>query len=285
MTHYRRCFQDTPCLVDEHNVEHRIIERCGSVERFWPKQQLYFQQASKMRRFEANAIRNFSACTVVSDDDADVLKELTNDAVPIHVLANGVDTEFFSTNFDGELSRNEEDAVVYTGSMDWMPNEDAVLYFIKDILPLIWKENPKVKFYVVGKGPSAALVEIGKSEPRIIVTDRVDDVRPYMARAKVFVTPLRIGGGTRIKILEAMSMEKAIISTSIGAEGIDYIDEKNIMIADRPQEFAKKVLLLLSAPQKRKELGKAGRQLVLGSYDWSIMGRQLRGLYEGLING
>lgn len=284
LARYHRCFPGLPCLLDEHNVEHRILERCGNVETAWVKRFLYFQQASKMKRFEAAVVPHFSACTAVSDEDAEELQELAGGAVPVHVLPNGVDTEFFSPDFE-RLPAPEEDAVAFTGSMDWLPNEDTVFYFVKEILPLIWRENPKVKFYVVGKDPSLALREIGQDEPRIVVTGRVEDVRPFLAKSKVCVIPLRIGGGTRIKILEAMAMEKAIIATSIGAEGIGYTEDKNIMIADHPQEFARKVLLLLSAPQRRTALGTAGRQLVLENYDWSILGRQLKQIYEGIGHG
>jgi polysaccharide biosynthesis protein PslH len=204
--------------------------------------------------------------------------------VPVYLLPNGVDTEFFRPDFAGAAGP-EEDALVFTGSMDWLPNDDAILYFIKDILPLIWEKNPEVKLYVVGKSPSVALTQAKGQDDRIVITRRVDDVRPYLSKCKVFITPLRIGGGTRLKILEALAMEKAIVATSIGAEGIEYKENENMAIADRPKEFANKVLDLMASPEKRKALGKAGRQLVLGHYDWSIIGKRLNVIYEGLIHG
>jgi glycosyltransferase involved in cell wall biosynthesis len=205
MAQYVRCVEGIPCVLDEHNVEYKILERCGNVEKSAWRRQLYSQQAGKMKRFESRAILHYSACTAVSQNDMDILKELTGKNVPVHVLPNGVDTEFFTSS--GSQPQREEDALVFTGSMDWLPNDDAVVFFCREILPLIWKQNTGVKFYIVGKSPSAAVMELTKKDRRIIATGRVDDVRTYIQRAKIFVAPIRIGGGTRLKILEAMSMQ------------------------------------------------------------------------------
>lgn len=190
-----------------------------------------------------------------------------------------------SKTSEDRKSKIEEEALVFTGSMDWLPNDDAMVYFCKDILPLIWEKKPDVTIYIVGKSPSAELKKLAEHDNRIEVTGRVDDVRPYMEQAKVFVTPLRIGGGTRLKILEAMSMEKAVVSTSIGAEGIDYTKDSDISIADQPQEFADVVISLLNSDEDRKSMGENGRKLVLEKYDWGIIGKKLREIYGKLVNG
>ena len=282
MAHYQNCFQGLPCLIDEHNVEYKILERCGNVENSAWKRQLYSQQAGKMKQFESRAILHYSACTAVSQNDVDILKNLTGGNVPIHVLPNGVDTEFFTS--PGSRPQQEEDALVFTGSMDWLPNDDAVVFFCQEVLPLIWEQNANVKFYIVGKSPSAAVKKMAQKDPRIVVTGRVDDVRTYIQQAKVFVVPIRIGGGTRLKILEAMSMQKAVVSTTVGAEGIAHTKDVNIVLGDTPRAFAQQVLVLLKNQQKREVLGTAARKLALEKYDWRIIGKKLNQVYEDITN-
>jgi glycosyltransferase involved in cell wall biosynthesis len=168
--------------------------------------------------------------------------------------------------------------------MDWLPNDDAITYFCKEILPLIWERNGKIKLYVVGKSPSQAVKELAAKDNRVIVTGRVDDVRPYIVKSKVFVVPLRVGGGTRLKILEAMAMGKAIVSTTIGAEGIAYSQDENILLADSPEECANKTVNAISDSSRIQTLGEKGRELVLESYDWRVVGRQLRHFYKKVID-
>ena len=279
MTHYRNIFNGIPCVLDEHNVEYRILERCADVEKFIVKKMVFQNQARKMKRFETLKLRELPVHLAVSSDDLAMLGELDEGRNRGYVIPNGVDTEHFRTQ-DVRPKTQEEEAVVFTGSMDWLPNSDSAVYFIEDILPLIWKQRPQVKFYVVGKNPPPGLAQYARQDERIIVTGCIEDVRVYVRRAKVFVVPLRIGGGTRLKILEAMSMQKAVVSTSIGAEGIEYSDDRNIVIADEPPEFARKVIALLDDPRKREILGNAGRALVLEKYDWNIIGKRLVNIYE-----
>lgn len=284
MAHYRDYVGDIPCFLDEHNVEYRILQRCSDVEQSPIKKLIFSSQAKKMRRFECRYIQKFKACSGVSDDDSALLKELSNGRCKVHVLPNGVDTNYFHP---GENVKNDskESSVVFTGSMDWLPNNDSAIFFAKEILPIIWQKKPDVRFYVVGKSPSSDLVELAKKDQRIQCTGRVDDVRDYVWQSQVFVVPLRIGGGTRLKILEAMSMEKGVVSTTIGAEGINYKNHANINIADTANEIADAINYILDNPEKAAQLGKRGRELVLEEYDWNIVGRKLRAIYEEIING
>jgi len=278
MAHYNECFKGIPCFLDAHNVEYKIWERCGEVEPMLVKRMLYFQQSSKMKTYEAKKTKEFKGVFTCSADDKRILSDLTSGEVPIHVIPNGVDTEFNSP--DPAQDANEEEAIVFTGSMNWLPNEDAITFFCGKVLPLIWEKKGSVKFYVVGKHPSAVIRELAQRDPRVIITGRVDDVRPYIWRSRVSIVPLRIGGGTRLKILEAMALSKAIVSTSIGAEGIEYTDGKNILIGDSPRDFADKVLLVLNDKQRSREIGVDARQFVCGKYDWNIIGQKLKTIYE-----
>ena len=187
MAQYREACDGHPCLVDEQNVEHRILERCANVEKSRLKRRLFLAQARKMRAFEATQVARFSACSAVSDEDGDVLMRLVRDGKTVYTLPNGVDTEFFQLQASQASRSPEEDAVVFTGSMDWRPNADAASYFCKDVLPHIWRRQPDTRFYIVGKGPVGRSKEFADS--RIIQTGRVDDVREFTARSKVFVGP------------------------------------------------------------------------------------------------
>lgn len=282
MAHYWN-FNGIPMVLDEHNVEYKILERCAQVERSPVKRLVFAGQSQRMKRFEGEKAARFARCLTVSEDDRTLLEEITEQGVRIHVIPNGVDTEYFQAQVTGHKS--QEKSLVFTGSMDWLPNSDAVLYFCREILPLIWKKDPEVKFTVVGKGPTDAVKALGDKDKRIIVTGRVDDVRPWMAKAAIFVVPIRVGGGTRLKILEAMSMQKAVVSTTLGAEGIKYTDGKDILIADKPNDFAEKVLQLLGAPEKCRQMGQEARSLVCGMYDWNIVGEKLKHIYREAAGG
>jgi sugar transferase (PEP-CTERM/EpsH1 system associated) len=281
MGHYRSCFADLPAVLDEHNVEYRILERCVDVEKSWLKRQLFLFQAAKMKKFEQKIIQEFSACLAVSQDDQKLLNELGLSHIPVHVIPNGVDTDFFRTQ---DIKIKAPEAVVFTGSMDWLPNDDAAVYFCNEILPLIWKDKPNLKFYIVGKSTSSTLQDFAKNDSRVVVTGRVEDVRVFVDNAQVFVVPIRVGGGTRLKILEAMSMQKPIVSTTLGAEGIQYTNGKDIVIADSPADFSKSVIDLLNNFSFRETMGQMARKLVVENYDWPIIGKKLNAIYEGLCS-
>lgn len=273
---YRNCFGSIPCFLDEHNVEYKILERCAGVEKSVIKKWIYRNQTAKMMAFESKKIREFSGVFACSSDDQIMLSSLIKNDAPVHVIPNGVDTEFFNPT----QSNQQENALVFTGSMDWLPNDDAITYFCKEILPLLWQKDHTLKLYVVGKNPSASVKELSGRDKRVIVTGRVDDVRPFVEGSKVFIVPLRVGGGTRLKILEAMAMGKAVVSTRIGAEGIECADGVNIALADTPDDFTNKIIDLLKQPDKVVNMGQEGRKLVCQQYDWAIVGKKLNSIYQ-----
>jgi len=271
-----------PAVVDEHNVETIIYERCADVEKNFIKRNIFKSQAKKMAALESSLVNKFSACLTVSEHDKMNLYKLSGGSARIAVIPNGVDTEYFRPQKQ-KLTRASDENIIFTGSMDWLPNEDAVEYFCTEIMPILWRTKPHVKLFVVGKNPSASVRKLSGQEERIVVTGTVDDVRPYINNAMVFVVPLRIGGGSRLKILEAMAMGKAVVSTTIGAEGIQYTDQKNLILADDPDRFAKTVLELLDNPERREELGEEGRRLVEEVYDWRKIGEGLNKVYEEVM--
>ena len=180
------------------------------------------------------------------------------------VIPTGVDVDYFQPMPVEEIANS----LVFTGSMDWLPNEDAIFYFVDAILPLIKQQCPDVSLEVVGRSPSRKLQALAETEKSVRLTGWVEDIRPFVARGSVCIVPLRIGGGTRLKIFEAMAMSKAVVSTSVGAEGLPVRSGENILLADTPGDFAGSVISLLRDSNQRQRLGTAARALVQENYSW-----------------
>jgi sugar transferase (PEP-CTERM/EpsH1 system associated) len=271
---------DLPCpvVLFTHNVEAEIWRRhadnaAGRVARV-----LYRAQHRRMLRFERDTLARFDGVLAVSDTDRETFERLYPGATesPIHVVPTGVDTVFFAPA-DGRpdaASPAASRSLVFTGSMDWLPNEDAMLFFCREILPLIRAEEPEVTLSIVGRAPTPAIRRLA-SNAAVAVTGRVDDVRPAMRDAAVYVVPLRIGGGTRLKIFEAMSMAKAVVSTAVGAEGLPVKAGEHLLLADEPRAFARGVVRMLRDLDRRRAIEQAARALVVSQYDWSVVAGDL----------
>jgi glycosyltransferase involved in cell wall biosynthesis len=257
-----------PVVLFEHNVEHLLWKRVSAVEhRPWQRLLLEIEWR-KMRRYEAKACARASLTIAVSEPDRASLSAAAPRA-RVRDVPTGVDTSYFVPNGATEAPSG----LVFTGSMDWYLNEDAILHFAHDVLPLIQREVPDVSLTVAGRKPSARLRAATAGLP-IEITGRVDDIRPYMSRAAVYVVPLRGGGGTRLKIPEALAMGKAVVSTTVGAEGLPLVSGEHFIRADDPAEFAASVVSLLRSPQRRKALGAAARRLMEERYSWAQVVRE-----------
>lgn len=260
-------------ILYEHNIESMIIKRYTQTEKNIFKRLFAFIEYRKVEKFQKRIWRCFDYCITCSYFDKNYLKRRVP-AANVLVVNNGVDTEFFSANsYPVENKR-----LVYTGQMGWFPNEDAINYFIDEIFPLIKKEEPKVKLWIVGTNPSPRIKMRALKDNSIEVIGFVEDVRPFIGKAQVYIVPLRIGSGTRLKILEALSMRKAVVSTSVGCEGLEVEDNKNILIRDNPEDFARAVLALLRNNQLRLKLENNSRSLVEGKYDWKVVFKELDNL-------
>jgi polysaccharide biosynthesis protein PslH len=268
-----------PTILFQHNVEAMIWKRHFEVQNNQLKKIYLRQQWRKMERFEREMCRRFDTVIAVSKDDCEQMRnEYGVDNV--FEVPTGVDTDFFTPSGKEVV---EPRNVVFTGSMDWLPNEDAIRYYTDQILPLIRRSLPDVTLTVVGRNPYPGLLELSQKDPSIVVTGRVEDVRPYMERAAAYVVPLRIGGGTRLKIYEGMAMEKAIVSTSVGAEGLPVTDGKEIFIADTPETFAVAVVNLLTSPALAKEVGQQARRTVVEKFGWSGVAKSFAEICEATI--
>jgi sugar transferase (PEP-CTERM/EpsH1 system associated) len=262
-----------PAVLFTHNVEAEIWRRHYEQQRDVVSRFLFKQQWQRMLRFEADTISRFDLVLAVSDTDRDTLQRLYARELqaPAVTVATGVDTQFFAPR--GELAVSPRH-LVFTGSMDWIPNEDAMTHFCGDILPLIRAHEPEVTVSIVGRGPTPAVQRLAQTAG-VEVTGRVEDVRGHIARAAVYIVPIRIGGGTRLKIFEAMAMGKAVVSTTIGAEGLPVHDGTDVAMADTPEAFAGTVVSLLRDAARRTQLERAARELVVTKYDWSAVAGQL----------
>jgi glycosyltransferase involved in cell wall biosynthesis len=223
--------------------------------------------------------RSFNAVIAVSQEDREQIENEYR-AKNVFDVPTGVDTSFFRPTGREKVDPNN---VVFTGSMDWLPNEDAIRYFTEQILPIIKKAIPDFTITVVGRNPYPALLELSKREPAIVVTGRVDDVRPYMERAAAYVVPLRIGGGTRLKIYEAMAMEKPMVSTTIGAEGLPLQHGNELMLADTPEAFAAAVVQLLTNTSAAREMGLRAAKAVRDNFGWDRVSRRFAEICETAI--
>jgi glycosyltransferase involved in cell wall biosynthesis len=256
-----------PCasVLFTHNVEAEIWRRHADTADSFPRRLLYRQQWRRMRRFERRTLARFDRVLAVSDVDRDTFARLYPGALdaPAAVIPTGVDTTYFTPAPTAPAGHR----LVFTGSMDWLPNVDGVLHFCRDILPLIRRQVPDVAFTIVGRAPTHTVRNLA-DEPGVSVTGRVDDVRPYLAEAAAYVVPLRIGGGTRLKIFEAMAAGRAVVSTSIGAEGLPTEPGRHLLLADAPESFAASVVALLTRPALRHSVEGEARALVANGYDW-----------------
>ncbi len=268
-----------PKVLFQHNVEAMIWRRRAENERHFAAKVYFALQWRRMVAFERRTCHAFDAVIGVSEQDCSIMRR-EYAVESIAAVPTGVDTDFFrpSGAFSPVSSK-----LVFTGSMDWMPNDDAVRFFIKEILPLVQTEVPEATLTVVGRDPSAALLNIARDHDKIIVTGRVDDVRPFIEEAACFIVPIRIGGGTRLKIYEAMAMEKPVVSTTVGAEGLPVSDGVDILLADDPREFAAAVVKLLRDENLAQAIGAKAAANVRGRFGWDRVAARFSELCERAI--
>lgn len=280
-----RADKNHPLLVfDDHNAEYLLQQRAFETDlrlpRRWIGAAYSFIQWQRLRGYERRACRTADRVIAVSAADAEALRRLVPGLEPI-VVPNGVDMEYYtpSVPLSPEGTGPGARDVIFTGKMDFRPNVDAVLWFVQKVLPLIRQESPSTRFWIVGRDPHPRLAHL-QMDPAVVLTGQVQDIRPYMVGAAVYVVPLRIGGGTRLKLLEAMAMGRAVVSTTLGCEGFELVAGQELLIADTPADFAAAVGALLRDPALRERLGRAARRFAGSRYDWRIIVPRLERAYE-----
>jgi glycosyltransferase involved in cell wall biosynthesis len=268
-------------IFDDHNAEYLLQKRAFLTDvrrpRRWLGAAYSLVQWRKLAAYERRVCRAADAVVAVSEADRDALQELAA-GLAVTVIPNGVDLDFYRPGIVPPLAGIGPHALVFTGKMDYRPNVDAVLWFADAVLPLILAQMPDAHFYVVGQQPHARLARLS-DHPAITVTGRVPDTRPYIAAAGVYVVPLRIGGGTRLKVLEAMALGQAIVSTRLGCDGFPFADGREVRFADEPAAFADAVVALLRERPTAGRLGAAARAYVAAHFGWDAIVPRLEALY------
>jgi sugar transferase (PEP-CTERM/EpsH1 system associated) len=256
-------------IIVAHNIEHSIWKRYYENEKWAPRKWYIGKQMTKVMNFERAAFNWMDGAIAVSEIEAATIREM-NPKLTVQVIENGVDLEYFRPS----VAKADGHQLIFVGAMNWRPNQDAIQHFVHDIFPIIRKKMPDIEVAFVGQDPPPQIKKLGDF-PGVKIVGQVEDVRPYVMKAAVYIVPLRIGGGTRLKIVEALAMGKAVVSTLVGAEGLLVTDGREILLADTPEQFATAVIRLLNDVDLRERLGRAGRELVERHYGWNQLAERL----------
>jgi len=263
------------CILFQHNVETLIWERHAE-HAAGPLRRLYFGlQARRMAALEARACRQARHVIAVSEIDAGLLRSRFG-ASRVTVVPTGVDLDYFAPPPNPSPVAD----LVFVGAMDWMANIDGVSFFVREVLPRIRQRRPACTLVIAGRNPAPEIRALAAGDPRIQVTGTVEDVRPYLWGASVSIVPLRVGGGTRLKIYESMAARVPVVSTGVGAEGLDVRSPDHLLLADTPESFAAACLELLESPARRQELARSAWDWIAARYSWDEIARQFEKVLE-----
>lgn len=264
-------------VLFQHNVEFMIWRRHVENAHGALRRGYFKLQADRMFEYERQACRNSGHVVACSDADAQIMRDsfgISN----VSTVPTGVNIEYFARP-DPPAATTSRPDFVFVGSMDWLPNQQGVLWFAREILPLIRAQRPNATFAVVGRTPPPSIKALA-GDAGITVTGTVPDVRPWFWESGVSVVPLLVGGGTRLKIFEAMAARTAIVSTTIGAEGLEYRHPDNIRIADTPRDFADQCLDLIENPGARQRMADCGWEMVNSQFSWEVAARSFDAILE-----
>ena len=276
---YRQLMTSGARVLNHHNIESQLFERRIAYERN-PLKRLYLRlEATKLRRYEAAVVGEFDLNLVVSSLDALRLGEFCAGATTA-LVANGVDIDYFRPS---DAASAEPGHLIMVSGMNWFPNLDAVLYMIESIWPILTSATPGVRLTIVGARPPRHVTELAAKDSRITVTGFVDDIRPYMDRAQIYLCPMRDGGGTRLKVLDALSMGKPIVATTMALEGIGVVPEQDVLVGDTPEVFVRQIQRLIQDQALRQRLSTNGRTFVEQRFSWEVIGQQLQGAFRDAV--
>jgi sugar transferase (PEP-CTERM/EpsH1 system associated) len=267
-------------IIDQHNIEHELLRLTYEQEKTWLRKWYNWYEYRLVKQAEIERCRKADLVLVTSERERQILKGLLPENL-IEVVRTGIDIEAFSENCAEQEAPHQ---VIFTGTMNYYPNTNAVLFFAQQCWPLIRAKVPDASWQIVGRNPPPEVRRLAEL-PGVTVKGSVPDVRPYLASSAVAIAPLQIGSGTRVKILEAFAMGKAVVSTSIGYQGLGVEPGKHLLLADQPEAFAQAVVELLHNPSMRIALGKAGRSLVEAEYSWEQARTRLQHILDDFNNG
>ena len=264
-------------VYDAHNLEHILWARFATVQSSAWMRAFARGQLPKFVAWERHVGRLSEKVVMLSEDDRQEFLHIAPES-DVATIPNGADVEFFSPRPDVPV---EENSIIYFANFGWPPQDDAALYLHNDILPLIRREVPDVHLYLVGRTPPPPIRRLAAE--RVTVTGMVPDIRDYIQRAAVVALPLRVGSGQKHRVFQSLAMEKAVVTTSVGAEGIALEHDRSALLTDDPARFAQYVVQLLRDPERRRRLGRDGRELVLSRYEWAANYRMLDRVFEDAV--
>ena len=267
-----------PITCTHHNIESELLRRRAQHPSQVLLRHYLLLQAARLERLERAVCSRLALNVMVSEDDAEKLRALAPGATTM-VVPNGTDTAYFAPNGTAPVAGR----VAFVGGTYSYPNRDAVEFLLRDIWPTVRAGDPSASLRLIGRGAPADRVRYD-AEPGVTTLDYVPDIRPPLAEARCCIVPIRIGGGTRLKILDAWAMGRAVVSTSIGCEGLAATDGENILIRDTPDALAGAVLQVLRDPQLRARFERNGRRIATEMYNWDVVGRRIRSAYGALLD-
>lgn len=262
-----------PVVLNHHNVESFMTQRRALRERRWWARAYLQRDADKLTAFERRWCPRVAVNTVVSELDAERLCRVTDDCEAV-VVPNGVDTAHFRARAPGDPAH-----VLFTGSLGWYPNHRAARYLLDEVWPRLTGDGEAWWLSLVGRGPTPDL-RAAAADPRVDVPGAVPDMRPYLERAGIYVCPIRDGGGTRLKVLDALAMERALVATDLAVEGLGLVPGIHYLPAETPDDFARQIRRLRGDPALMRKLGAAGRAVIDARFAWPVIGRQLETAYR-----
>lgn len=271
LVRYLQGLGDVRFVLNHHNIESDLLYKRADLRGSQMRRAFFRNEARKVARLEKYWSPRAQTNLVVSELDGDRLRSLVGD-VPTAVVANGVDVEYFSAS---DSARPQPKHMAFAGGMDWFPNREAMEYLARELWPALRSDDPARRMTVIGRNPPTALLEAAQRDESLRVLGFVDDVRPHLCSAPIYLCPIRIGGGTRLKILDALAMSRALVSTGLGVEGLDLVDGVHYLRAETSDEFVAQIRRLEQDASLRSRLASAGRALVEQNYSWSVIGDAL----------
>lgn len=268
-----RKYSKAPVVLRAHNIEHFIWEKVAGDENNFLKKIYIKSLAKKLKNYELKIIKKLDAIVAITEEDKKEFQKI-NPAIPVHVAPVGLDPGDYTTE-----NSTIEFCLFHLGSMDWLPNIEGVNWLLNEVWPLI--ENKEIKLYLAGRKMPQELLSLNKIN--IIVEGTINDSRKFIREKQIMLVPLLTGGGMRVKIIEGMALGKTIISTTKGAEGINYTDGKNILIADTAQAFAEKISYLINNKNSCEEIGRNAKNLFLEKYSYLKIAEEVNVFYKSLL--
>lgn len=277
----QRIFPRTPVVLDRARLDLFFYlqgekYKNGSVARKASRWQNIF----KVFLFEKHASKTVAHSVVCCQEDAQFFRKRISPSAPVSVIPNGVDLSFFDCSLLPGIQENL-DTLTFVGSMDYLPNVDGISWFFKEIFPIVKACVSGLKVFIVGGNPTKEVQGYGLW-PGVTVTGLVEDVRPYYLQGAIFIAPIRIGGGSRLKIVEAMALNRAVVSTKVGCEGLAVTDEEDVLLGDDGENFARHIIRLLGDSSFRRRVAKKGQELVQQRYSWPALAHQYDTVYSSL---